>query len=293
MESNRDYISYSQYALFKSSQKAYYEKYGLDKKVGGTKYQNFGKKLMEDLEFGELEGVPQDLKDLVEACDIELEITTRGKGMEKDLFGIVDAISRDKSVFFEIKTGIHTWSRVKVMKDEQMLFYALMIYLKYGVLPYAWLVYVETIELDGEIKFTGEVVATKREFSLTELLSFEATLDNVINEISDYEHTVYDIAPSIDARLLKALSDKKRADAELEVLKAELLIELNEFDNKYGVSENFNVTLAKRKNYVYSSELKKDMADSAVKFKLQKSEEEKSGVATIKTTEYLLIKPKK
>ena len=145
METNRDYLSYSQYALFKSSPKAYYEKYVLGKKQFGTKYQNFGKKLMEDLEFGQNDmSIPKPLRDLAKERVLEYEITIKKDNLEKDLFGIVDVVGNDFKHFWEIKTGKHPWSKSDVAKNEQMLFYALMILLKYNITPTATLVWAET-----------------------------------------------------------------------------------------------------------------------------------------------------
>ena len=294
MESNRPYLSYSQFALFKSSPKAYYEKYGLDKKTYGTKYQNFGKKLMEDLEFGEVKGVPKEMRDLVRNGIVEKEITVRPKFLEKDLFGIIDVISDDYKKFYEIKTGKHPWEEVKVLKDEQMLFYALMINLKYNLIPSATLVWVETVDADDDnVVFTGEVKQFIREFTLDELVAFQQEVYKVANEISEYEHTILEVDNSIDSRLLKVLTEKARIDAELDLLKAEIMVEIKEFQNKYASSENFNITLAKRKTWIYSDELNAEQKEVASHFKKLKVAEEKGGKATFKETEYLLIKPKK
>lgn len=296
MESNRSYISYSQFALFKSSPKAYYEKYALDKKSYGTKYQNFGKKLMEDLEFGEVKGVPKEMNLLVANNVVEFEMTVKPKFLDKNLFGIVDVIQSDYNKFWEIKTGKNAWTSSQVDKNEQMLFYALMINLKYGIIPTATLVWIETLEdedAEGGVSFTGRIEYFYRQFTLAEIVAFEVEVLKVANEIIDYEHTVLEVDNSVDARLLKLLSEKKRVDEELELLKAEILLEIKEFENKYASSENFNITLAKRKNWDYSDDLNNEMKDVADHFKKLKANEEKSGKATFRETEYLLIKPKK
>ena len=294
MEVDRTYISHSQYALFKSSPKAYYEKYGLGKKTHGTKYQNFGKKLMEDIEFRRLKGVPQDLLERTKSGVVEYEITVRPKFFSKDLFGIVDVVGQNFLYFDEIKTGKKAWTESMVIANEQLLFYALMISLKHKVIPTARLIWAETIDTeDGGIVFTGRVKTFKREFTAAELLGFEKKVLDVCLQIEDYEHTVLEVNEDKDAKLLRLLTEKKRIDEELDLLKSEIMVEIKEFDNKYAESENFNITLAKRKNYTYSAELKEEIKISTDDFKLKKKQEEIDGVATVSVTEYLLIKAKK
>ena len=115
----------------------------------------------------------------------------------------------------------------------------------------------------------------------------------VVNQIDDYEHSILEVDTTLDARLLKLMTEKKRIDAELELVKDEIMLELQEFANKYGESENFNITLAKRTTYKYSDVLTKTIKQTNDDFKILKQKEEKTGVATPKITEYLLIKPKK
>lgn len=294
MDSNRPYLSYSQYALFKSSPKTYFEKYVLDKKNRPSKYQRFGKKLMEDLEFNELENVPKELRQIIINNDVEKEITVRPKFFDKDLFSIIDVCSDEGTHFYEIKTGKHAWSEAKVLKDEQMLFYALTVSLKYKVIPTSTLIWVETEDAeDGSIKFTGKIQKFKREFTLGEIEDFEKTLLETCVAISEYEHSIVDFDNSVDARLLRLMSEKKRIDSELDLLKAEILIEIKEIGDKYATSENFDITLAKRTNYAYSEDISKSVEEFNKVIKLKKIQEEKSGIAIPSITEYLLIKPKK
>jgi len=294
METNRPYISHSQFALFNSSPKAYYEKYVLDKKSYGTKYQKFGKKLMEDLEFNEIDGIPKSLRKIVLSGIVEYEITTRSKFIDKDLFGIIDVVAENYQNFVEIKTGKHPWDIAKVKKDEQMLFYATMINLKFGIIPRASLVWAETRDTEeGGIIFTGQVKTFHRNFTLEELADFTKKIQRTVKAIAEYEHTVVEVEVDRDEKLLHLMTEKKRIDEELDLLKAEIMLDIKEFNLKYAQSENFNITLAKRTSYTYSADLAESIKAQAVLNKKRKVIEEKSGVATPKITEYLLIKPKK
>lgn len=294
MEVDKAYISHSQYALFKSSPKAYYEKYVLGKKTYGTKYQNFGKKLMEDLEFKRLKNVPKLLQDRTKSGVVEYEVTVRPKFFSKDLFGIIDVIGKDYRYFDEIKTGKKAWTKSMVLENEQILFYALMISLKHKVIPVANLIWAETEDNeDGGISFTGKTKSFKREFTADELIEFEKKVLAVCLDIEDYEHTVLDVDEDKDAKLLRLITEKQRIDAELDLLKSEIMVDIKDFNNKYAESENFKITLAERKNYTYSDSLKEEIKKSTEEIKLKKKQEEIDGKATVKITEYLLIKAKK
>tara|TARA_R110002012_G_scaffold322078_1_gene554687 strand:- start:8433 stop:9317 length:885 start_codon:yes stop_codon:yes gene_type:complete len=293
MESNRTYLSHSQYALFKSSPKAYYEKYAEGKEHYGTKYQQFGKRLMENIEFGELDSIPSILRKRVKEGVVEKEITVRPKFFSKDLFGIIDVVGEGCKTFEEIKTGKIPWTMSKVMKDKQLLFYALMINLKYGVIPKSRLLWAETRDKeDGGIEFTGKVQIFHRQFTIEEITAFEKELLKVCVEIEEYEHTITSVSSDRDAKLLELLSEKKRIDEELDLIKAEIMLQMKELDNKYGSSENFNITIATRKSYTYSEELKEKIKSNNNAIKILKTEEENSGVAKEKLSEYLLIKNK-
>jgi len=294
MITNRPYISYSQYTLFKTSPKAFYNRYVLEAKNYGTKYQQFGKKLMEDLEFGEMKSVPRRLRELVKANVVEHEITVAPKDMDKELFGIVDAIYDTHTHFFEIKTGKHAWDELAVQKDEQMLFYAMLIEMKYKVIPKATLIWAETEDAkDGSVKFTGKVEAFIRNFTIEEIRAFHKKIKETAEEIDNYVHTISEMGGDVDERLLYLMSEKKRIDSELDLLKAELLVELREDDTKYAQSENFNITLVSRKNWTYSENIGEIIKKNSSEVKLMKLKEEKNGTATMSSTEYLMIKAKK
>lgn len=304
METNRDYISHSQYALFKSSPKAYYNKYVLNKDSGTTKFQAFGKKLMEDIEFQEnLESIPKELTAITKGNIVEEEITAYPKNCEKNFFGIVDVISPRKDFFWEIKTGKNPWTEIDVKKNEQMLFYAMIISLKYSILPTAKLVWAETKEdkKTGEIKFTGKVKEFIRVFTDNEVISMYNNVVRIVDKIKEYQHEVLDFDVSIDEKLLTLLSEKKRIDAELENLKSEILIDMDEMNNKYAESENFNITVSERKKWIYSPDLEKEASEinasskkAQAEIKKKQIEEQKNGIAVEGVgSKYLTIKIKK
>ena len=295
MKNNRSYISYSQYKLFLSSPKSFYKRYVRGQVPPATKYQEFGKKLMRDLEFGEMSKLPKLLRFAISTGNIEHEIRVKSEVVVgKDLFGYIDAVSDDFSEFTELKTGKHAWTLDDVKNNEQLLFYALMIYLKYDIIPTAELVWVETKEdEDGILGYTGKVKSFTRKFSLKELVRFEKKIAKTVKDIKDYVFDMRDIEGDKDALLVDLLATQKEVEEKISLIKDEIMLDMQEFGNKYGESENFNYTLAVRKSYVHSEQLKEESAKAQALIKRMKKEEIDSGVAKLKTTEYLLIKPKK
>ena len=293
MESNRGYLSYSQQKLFRTSPKAYFDRYVLGKLSYSTKYQSFGKKLMEDLEFGEMKNAPRDLREAVKASNYEQEITITPPLLGKDFFGIVDAITDDNKSFYEIKTGKNPWTHLDVVKDEQMLFYAMLIYRKYYVIPKAYLVWAETEDHEGGVRFTDKVKVFPRSFTVDEIEHFYEKMIDTVKDIQNYVHSITEVSSNVDDRLLELITEKKRIDEELDLLKAEILLEMSENVDKYAESENFNITLCERANWTYSDNIKKISKSNLMNIKLAKAEEEKNGTAVKSVTNYLLIKPKK
>ena len=292
MKSNRTYFSYSQYATFKSSPKMYYEKYVKNKETGSTKYQRFGRDLMKNAEFAELDQVPKLISERVKKGIVEHPILVEAGLVEKDLYGIIDAVSDDKNHFIEIKTGKHRWTRDEVIINEQMLFYALLIHIETGLVPTAELVYVETKDEGDDVVFTGFVETFKRTFTLEEILQFQREVCATINEIDNYVFTKFGVEQTKDERLKELLDKQKEIDAQVKLLKDEIFTDLQEFGNKYGESNHFNFTIAQRPKYKFSEELTTEIKELETKIKVMKNEAIKSGVAEKTYTEYLLIKSK-
>tara|TARA_R110000851_G_scaffold185935_2_gene335201 strand:+ start:2142 stop:3050 length:909 start_codon:yes stop_codon:yes gene_type:complete len=301
MEIRKEHFSFSQYNTWKTSPKEYFKKYVVENKYKSTKYQQFGKDLMESLEFdkevGVVKGIPKELISYLSDRDFEEEFIIDGKsiGSKKNLLGFVDAISKDKLNFDEIKTGKHEWTQDMVDKNEQVLFYAMLIRMKYNVIPFCRLLWVETYEdeISGEVKFANHVEVFYRTFTISELDKFESSVLKSILDIEEYEHVILSFDKETDSKLLTLLSEKKRIDNELEVLKADMLISLRQEDTKYGVTENFDITKASRTTWVYSDSLKDKISTITKDFKKSKTLEEKNGTATQKQTEFLLIKARK
>ena len=299
MDIRKDYFSFSQFNTWLTSPKEYYKKYVLENKYRSTKFQKFGKDLMESLEFDMeiVAGIPKELLAILKGYEYEEEFLIDGAtiGSKKDLLGFVDALSKDQTSFVEIKTGKHAWTQDLVDKNEQVLFYAMLIRMKYGVIPICKLIWVETFEDEknkNKVKFTNYIEVFYRSFSISELDKFEKKVLKAIKDIEEYDHVILSFPSELDSKLLELLSEQKRISTELEVLKAEMLIALKDEDTKYGVTENFNITKASRPKWTYSKTLANRIKETAKDIKKFKTEEEKNGTATKTESEYLLIKPR-
>jgi hypothetical protein len=92
---------------------------------------------------------------------------------------------KDLTEFREYKTGMREWTQAKVNTHGQLIFYAVMIWLKTGKLPECWLDWIRT-EYDeyGEIKVTGEWKSFKRRpFSLVEVGSMLKRIEKAVATI--------------------------------------------------------------------------------------------------------------
>lgn len=176
----RDYLSYSQKTLWKSSQKGYIDRYihGKTFETGATRY---GHKMAEALEHDEMTGdvlldmtmaqIPKfECMDHDTHCTLEI-------GKDKiPLYGRMDSRKDDHSAFKEYKTGKVPWTQRKVDEDAQITFYTTMCYLITKKIPSdIELVWVETACIDKEVVCTGTIKRfhTKR------------TMSHIINEMAD------------------------------------------------------------------------------------------------------------
>ena len=127
----KNYLSFSQYALWNSSKGSYRKRYYLNQKPPTTKQMEFGKKIARILEDknNNLDFVPQYP---VPEEKIEVEI----KGVK--LLGFIDTFDPEECKYREFKTGHANkagkapWDKIKVQKHVQLPFYSVLIEEKYS-----------------------------------------------------------------------------------------------------------------------------------------------------------------
>jgi len=129
--------------------------------------------------------------------DKEIQVETKTKDGWLKIIGKPDYLNSKTKEFYETKTGKGKWTQTKAQKHPQMIFYAMLIYLAYGVvLNDAYLNWIETEDVlepykesdwllkDRKvIKPTGNVQTFKVTFTLTDILKTLAETVKVAKEI--------------------------------------------------------------------------------------------------------------
>lgn len=291
MKTNREYFSYSQYSLWKSSPLGYYKKYVLGQPRFTTKYEWFGKRFMEDLEYDNPIDLPQESLDKIDILEgVEVPLSPNSPF---PLFGIVDSLSADGAEFREYKTGKDPWTKLKVARDTQTLFYALLIHKTYNIIPTCKLIWIETAETDeGVIFFTGKVVPFVRTFTLEELVDFEEELRLTLIEIEEYEHEELLVDKDLSLELAELIAIKKEAENRIDVIKNHIIVELINDGMKYGDSPYGRYSITTRETYQYSEEIKEAEDTFKAQIETSKRQEIKEGKATKIKSHSLLFKPK-
>ena len=101
------------------------------------------------------------------------------------LKGILDGFDPRKKIIGEDKTG-KKWTQGMVNKHDQLLFYALCVWLKYKKVPKVWLHWVQTErDENGELILSGHFENFERKVTLADILLFSAKVRKVAKEISN------------------------------------------------------------------------------------------------------------
>lgn len=200
----KGYLSYSAKELWKHSPQRYKELYFNNNKnfILNNSGLTYGKivadALENEVETGDLLTdaamllIPKyDIKDK----EIQAEIKTK-HGWVK-VIGRPDSMDSDTKDFYEYKTGKGKWTAAKAQKHPQMVFYAMLIYLAYGVvLKDAALIWIQTEDVTKEygeddwltgshvvVQPTGHVETFKVTFTLQQILECIAETTKIAKEI--------------------------------------------------------------------------------------------------------------
>lgn len=157
-----------------------------------TKFLAFGKNIATMVE----EGRHHDLLPELEVYDTpEFKIECLVNGVP--CLSFIDSYDSKRNIFLELKTGKIAWTKTKVQKHEQLLFYATMLKWSRGEMPeYCDLVWIQTEEVEPEkvdffrddtkkVQVTGKIVSFHREFDQREVERMEELIKKVAFEISD------------------------------------------------------------------------------------------------------------
>ena len=188
----KPHISWSQLSCWLSNPARYRREYfGCGDKLD-TKYLRFGKRVAKLIEEGKHTTL---LPDLVVYDTPEFEIKTEVLGVP--ILSYLDSYDSKENVFREYKTGKLPWTKAKVIKHGQLVFYATALKHSCGKIPeYCDLDWIETkdgvVEQDDfwrenekTINVTGRVVSFHRAFDEREIEKMEESIVKVATEISE------------------------------------------------------------------------------------------------------------
>lgn len=189
------HISYSQIQLWKSNKDRYRKLYYDNNsayKLNNTGL-DYGKVVADALEKGiETGDLLTDAAMLLlpkyDVADKEILVEIKTKDGSFCVLGRPDSMNSITNEFYEFKTGKGAWTQNKAQKHPQMVFYGMLIYLKYKVvLDHAHLVWLETMDTIDGVKPTGHVESFRVTFTLLDILNCIAETTKVAKEIEiDY-----------------------------------------------------------------------------------------------------------
>lgn len=188
----KPHLSWSQLSCWLSNPNRYFREYFEAGDKLDTKYLRFGKGVAKLIEEGKHKTL---LPDLILYDKPEYEIKTNVLGVP--ILSYLDTYDSVKNVFREYKTGKLPWTKVKVVKHGQLVFYATALKHSCGKMPeYCDLDWIETKEgsvevsdfwreNEKDINVTGRIVSFHREFDEREIEKMENLIVKVANEISE------------------------------------------------------------------------------------------------------------
>ena len=186
--SPRGYLSWSQLQIWEKDPNLYYQIYieGLDQ--FRTKYLELGKRLATALENGfDEEGDP-----MFEMMCVfmpgypkrEFKIDAVLEGIP--IKGVLDGFNEKTLTIGEYKSG-KRWTQSMVDKSGQLTMYALLVWLKYGVLPKdIRLHWARTDEdMEGNLKLTGDIRTFKTNRTMRDIIVFSKRIRNAYEGICE------------------------------------------------------------------------------------------------------------
>lgn len=194
----KPHLSWSQLSCWVSNPKRYRQEYFESGKKLDTKFLRFGKNIAELIETGK----HKELLPMLAVYDspeykIECKVHMVPCLSFIDTYNAVATSLAPANVFREYKTGKIAWTKAKVQKHDQLVFYATMLKWSTGKMPeYCDLDWIETKESANEsmdfwrdsgkiINVTGRIVSFHRQFDEREIERMENLIVKVAYEISD------------------------------------------------------------------------------------------------------------
>lgn len=188
----RPWLSWSQLQMWQSNPARYRKEYFENGEKLDTKFLRFGKNIATLIENGQHKELLPDLQ-VYDSPEYKIECLVAGV----PILSYLDSYNSIDNVFYEFKTGKIPWTKAKVQKHDQLVFYATALKWSTGFMPdYCDLTWIETVESENEqvdffreqskiINVTGRVIMFHREFDSREIERMEELIVKVAREISE------------------------------------------------------------------------------------------------------------
>jgi hypothetical protein len=197
----KPHLSHSQLTCWLTNPLRYRKEYFENGDKLSTKYLTFGSSIHKMIEDGTYKTL---LPDLVVYDKNEFEVKCEIKGVP--ILAYIDSYDSVNNVFRDTKTGKIPWTKQKVYKSSQLVFYATVLKQITGKMPeYAHLDWIQTkeggVEIEDfwrsnekQINVTGLIKSFRREFDEREIEKMEELIVKVANEISEaYQEFIKEI----------------------------------------------------------------------------------------------------
>src|SRR3990167_2538441 len=181
------YLSFTQWNLWLSSKEEYKQRYFLGIKQKPNKYLEFGKKVDEAIETGRTDDASlKAISIMIPRYTVMQAILTPDyKGLT--LYGKLDTFNPLTTAFRDYKTSKNRWTQGQADSNQQMTFYALLVFLIHKQLPAAIHIdWIETKEENGEMKVTGKTQEFETKRSMVDLAKVSKSVIQVAEEISEH-----------------------------------------------------------------------------------------------------------
>jgi len=189
----KPHISWSQHSCWTSNEERYKREYFANGAKLDTKFLRFGKNIATLIEEGKHTYLLPELE-TYDTPEHKINVMIRGV---VPCLSFIDTYDSKLNVFREYKTGKIAWTKAKVQKHDQLVFYAMALKWSTGNMPeYCDLDWIETVESQKEtvdfwrdqpksIETTGRIVSFHREFDEREIERMEDLIIRTAWEISD------------------------------------------------------------------------------------------------------------
>jgi len=192
----KTYLSYSQCQLWIHDRTRYIELYMNNNQAMrlNNSGMTFGKTVALALENEESTGdlltdAAMLLVPKYDVRDKEIQVETKTRDGWLKIIGRPDYLDSKTKAFYEIKTGKGAWTQNKAQRHPQMIFYAMLIYLAYGVvLNEAKLIWIETedvIEPHSPSDWLPEDRKVIKPIGRVESFDVKFSLKDILNCLAD------------------------------------------------------------------------------------------------------------